>query len=79
MKTKKEEFTAKFAYKSFTPQFKEQALEHADLNGTTSSWCWKPSGSGFCDPSFRLSPVGLYPIQNRQKAVWVTTQFPQRQ
>lgn len=33
MKTKKEEFPARFAYKRYTAQFKEQALELADRDG----------------------------------------------
>jgi transposase len=33
MKTKKEEFPARSAYKRHTNQFKEQALERADLGG----------------------------------------------
>ena len=33
MKTKKEEFPARTAYKRQTPQFKEQALERADRDG----------------------------------------------
>jgi hypothetical protein len=33
MKTKKEEFPARPAYKRYIPQFKEQALERADRDG----------------------------------------------
>jgi transposase len=33
MKTKKEEITARSAYKRYTAQFKEQALERADRDG----------------------------------------------
>jgi len=33
MKTKKEEITARSSYKRYTTQFKEQALERADLDG----------------------------------------------
>jgi hypothetical protein len=33
MKTKKEEVTARSAYKRYTAQFKEQALERADRDG----------------------------------------------
>ncbi len=33
MKTKKEELPARSVYKRYTTQFKEQALERADLDG----------------------------------------------
>ncbi|MBM4208408.1 MAG: transposase [Gammaproteobacteria bacterium] len=33
MKTKKEEITARFAYKRYTSPFKEQALERTDRDG----------------------------------------------
>jgi hypothetical protein len=62
MKTKKEEVTARPAYKRYTAQFKEQALERADRDGV---------------PKVAQAPIDLREITlTEERTIYASINFP---